>query len=906
MKKALFAVVFAGLSSLAFGWDASSYKQTGRVAQWDGLENAGYHRHDASATAWKDLAGWCDLTLTANGSWGDAWLNVDGLSAKGPVLPRRNGTAVCLTMEVVYRMTNQTGGVVFETGVTSMAGALDPRDPRRFYFTDNGTKFRFWGDGGWRKVGNITYTETDHVAQCRYENKNPTHYLDGKGYTKDDNHNIGDASGHVTLGARTDANNNPWWGRVYAVRLYDHSLTTDEITQHRIIDEARFFGKYPAKSVYVMADDERCGAPEPAYGCQTGLTVGNEYVFTAPAEYTNATEGVAATCAGWELYEEGQTEPIRTSADAGESATSCTVVYSTNVRLRWKWTNVRYRIRASVVGGTVNVAEQWVAAGTAASVTATGAAGLTFVGWTGEDTSLSTTAAWAALDGPKDIVGAFRDTDVADAVAVYYVAKGGSDANDGTSLAQALATPAAALAKAQTVDGLVYVVVGPGTYAQQETLAFGGKSVRMIGAGRDLVRFDFCWVCRGVYIDNAQARLEGVEIYRAYQPSTSGQHGGGVRITAGKVEDCRLLACDVGGGWTYGYGGGVAISGSGVVSGCEITQCRCINAYTHGNAADVNGGVLTNCNIFANDGGTSATTVNNGSAVVYLRSGTVVACKIHDNVKQTCPGVHQIGGTLANCLIYNNVGGSGEDSGYGAGGVCKSSGDMYHCTVWGNVLNLDATGISGVVQTGGTAKNNITTGNGPAESTAGSCRVTGGTFAKNAIDMALTSYADNALGDVKLLDAGNADFRLASKASAAYQYGLPVAGQTTDFAGLPRDATHPSVGAYEYDPSVEKFGVDLQLAKNDYKPGETVTANAVVSGADPAECTLAWTVDGTPLAETGAQVEIAGLTPGTHAIAATVSKAGESPASNTATVKFWPLKTYVGGNGPGTEPYDTP
>ena len=900
MRKVIVAACFSVFTILAFGWDSSSYKQEGRVAQWDGLENAGRSRHDASASVWKDLSGHYDLTLTENGSWGSSWLVVDGLSATGGPMSVRSGITPCYSVEVVYRMTDSKGGVVFHN-------SLNGFDRRCFFFSDDGKKLRLWGDLAYRSCLNVKYDEADHVVQSRFEKAEGSKIiLDGVVGGFSEKTDVGAGAGYMTVGAQTAENANPWWGRVYAIRLYDHILTEEEITRHRLIDEARFFGKYPANSIYVMADDERCGVPVPGYGCRTDLTVGDEYVFTAPAEHTNVTDGVAATCAGWELYEPGASEPFRTSADPGESPTSCTVVYSSNVRLRWRWTNVRYRVRATVAGGAADKAEQWVDAGASASVTATGPSEQTFVGWSGDSTGLEETLSWPELDGPKTVCGAFMNTDFPDADATFFVAQGGSDANDGTSVAQALATPAAAMARAQAVDGLAVIAVGPGTYAARTTLSFGGKGVRMVGAGRDVVRLDFGWFCRGVYIDHAQARLEGVEIYRGYQPAASAQNGGGARVSAGTLADCRLLSCDVAGGWQYGYGGGVAVSGSGVVSGCEITDCRSVSSYTHGNAADVNGGVLTNCNIFANNGGVSSPTLDNGSAVVYLRNGTVVACRIHDNVKQTCPGVHQLNGTLANCLIYNNVGGSGTSSGYGAGGVYRKNGNMYHCTVWGNVLNLDTTGLSGVVQTGGTARNNVITGNGPSDSTAGSCRITGGTFARNAIDMAQTGYSDNALGDVKFMDAANADFRLSSKASAAYRYGLPIAGQTVDFAGRPRDAEHPSAGVYEYDSSVERFGVDLQLARNDYKAGESVAVDAIVSGADPSDCTLDWAVDGTGLGETGSHVELAELAPGSHVITVTVSTAGRDPVSNSASVKLWPLKTFVGGTGEGVPPYDTP
>ena len=89
MTKTLLGIVLGCLVSDAWAYSAADYKQEGLLNQWDAIENAGPYRHDANATVWKDLAGGKtvygsrDLELTENGSWGDGWLNVNGLSAVG-------------------------------------------------------------------------------------------------------------------------------------------------------------------------------------------------------------------------------------------------------------------------------------------------------------------------------------------------------------------------------------------------------------------------------------------------------------------------------------------------------------------------------------------------------------------------------------------------------------------------------------------------------------------------------------------------------------------------------------------------------------------------------------------------------------------------------------------------------
>ena len=48
---------------------ARDYVQDGLIAMWDGIENAGWGVHDASATTWKDLVGNRDWTLGASTSY---------------------------------------------------------------------------------------------------------------------------------------------------------------------------------------------------------------------------------------------------------------------------------------------------------------------------------------------------------------------------------------------------------------------------------------------------------------------------------------------------------------------------------------------------------------------------------------------------------------------------------------------------------------------------------------------------------------------------------------------------------------------------------------------------------------------------------------------------------------------
>ena len=105
--------VFAAFPSGVFGYTSASYEQSGLIAQWDAIDNAGTGVHDPTATVWKDLKGTYDLSLLPKGSW----------SASGNAFVVNGASAVCSnslpaykTIEVVYKMTKPEGKTLFNSG----------------------------------------------------------------------------------------------------------------------------------------------------------------------------------------------------------------------------------------------------------------------------------------------------------------------------------------------------------------------------------------------------------------------------------------------------------------------------------------------------------------------------------------------------------------------------------------------------------------------------------------------------------------------------------------------------------------------------------------------------------------------------------------------------------------------
>ena len=60
-----------GATLMSAAKTARDYVQSGLAAMWDGIENAGWGVHDATATTWKDLVGGFDAVKVGSPTWSD-------------------------------------------------------------------------------------------------------------------------------------------------------------------------------------------------------------------------------------------------------------------------------------------------------------------------------------------------------------------------------------------------------------------------------------------------------------------------------------------------------------------------------------------------------------------------------------------------------------------------------------------------------------------------------------------------------------------------------------------------------------------------------------------------------------------------------------------------------------------
>ena len=242
MKKMITLVVATLCGFATYAYDSSSYVQNGLIAQWDGIDNQGTGTHDPTATTWKDLKGSLDMALTAKGSWtgGNAlYVAGGGAGAQGD-----SATPAYKTIEVVYKMTEAGGRILFNSGINT----------RFVVFDGDGTWLYFDGSTTTKNIAYSYDADTMRFAAATYDGSTVSNiYFNGEVQNCDSHINTwGTGDGKVAVGDRTLSKAYPWMGEVYAIRLYDRVLTDEEIASNCAIDKARFLPPPPPEDEEVV------------------------------------------------------------------------------------------------------------------------------------------------------------------------------------------------------------------------------------------------------------------------------------------------------------------------------------------------------------------------------------------------------------------------------------------------------------------------------------------------------------------------------------------------------------------------------------------------------------------------------------------------------------------------------
>ena len=237
MKKIVLgvSVVWAAALPSFASVTAQSYVQSGLIAQWDGIENAGYGIHDAAATEWKNLFGTGtvgDLPVTPlpgyvwRGTALEMTKAAGGTKDSNRLLTPESVSLPAFTVEMVASSPN---GVIrrwevspwastFESWATAAEGYLERikdtriaalstlRPNQRLYFI-------------------TTYNGTTHKAMI-YDNGTLRTNSKTATYTH---------AGRLAFGTALAAQ-----GRIYAIRVYNRALTADEVAANYAVDVQRF------------------------------------------------------------------------------------------------------------------------------------------------------------------------------------------------------------------------------------------------------------------------------------------------------------------------------------------------------------------------------------------------------------------------------------------------------------------------------------------------------------------------------------------------------------------------------------------------------------------------------------------------------------------------------------------
>ena len=278
---------------------------------------------------------------SVGGLWAETYLDVAGCSAVGG-----SEKPAYRTIEVVYRMTSASGRILFCSGANK----------RYLLFDDSGKKVYF--DGSNVKTPCLPFTfaaDEDRIVAAVYNANNAVTnvYDDGVSRvgaaTHQNNWNAGD--GKLMIGDRAaNGTTYKWYGRVYAIRLYDRALSADEIRLNADIDSARFFGGVTPDGLLVRGEPGEYGEVSPGYGVTNGLVAGKSVTCTSPEVAQNEYGSEQAVCLGYSILRDREVWLEHTIADGEERSFAYVPPGESAGVLRnelvWHWSEPQVRANA--------------------------------------------------------------------------------------------------------------------------------------------------------------------------------------------------------------------------------------------------------------------------------------------------------------------------------------------------------------------------------------------------------------------------------------------------------------------------------------------------------------------------------------------------------------------------------
>ena len=238
-----------------------SYVQDGLVAQYDGIDNAGYGIHSDSTNVWVDLTGnGNDGTVNSAVTWGTkGWQN-----STGSVQPVTVGTGLAAAIASAGKFSAQMTftPTTYNTTITSIFGQ-NPNNSNQFNIERNKDGYIgfYAGNPVWKRKSSssrvlgdswspITLRVSGGVVQYSFDVYNGSNPNSPTKYSV----NVTDSSKVLSfsqdcqsvIGGYAGTDDMSFRGTYNAFRLYNRELTEDEIMLNAAIDAVRFNGGDPA------------------------------------------------------------------------------------------------------------------------------------------------------------------------------------------------------------------------------------------------------------------------------------------------------------------------------------------------------------------------------------------------------------------------------------------------------------------------------------------------------------------------------------------------------------------------------------------------------------------------------------------------------------------------------------
>jgi len=371
-----------------------------------------------------------------------------------------------------------------------------------------------------------------------------------------------------------------------------------------------------------------------------------------------------------------------------ESGTNTAVVMNVtnDTVLKWLWSTQYWLSVAADGGGTVSeTIDEWRDAGCALEISAEPDLFCEFSHWTGVPGVLSTTNPLRfELDQPRQIEAHFKSVYPVSGWHLYVDSMNATPTPPYTNWQTAATSIQDAIDIVDGADANVFIIVRAGSYVLSSQIVLDKAITLQSESGPETTIVDGDDRVRCLYVNNANAVVEGFTITRGYHESStypSYVGGGGVYINSGRVAGCHIVSNRTG----RAEGAGVGMRGSAELSNCVISNN--VSATGDGGGVFLNkGGRVRNCLVVGNRTGSSS----DGGGVYCYYGGTVESCTILDNEStRRGGGVMLLGNSVVrNCIIYDNMAPTGPNHYQYNGGSYT-----YCCTVpapsgEGNITNV--------------------------------------------------------------------------------------------------------------------------------------------------------------------------------------------------------------------------